>query len=333
MTDLLKQLIAIPSPSREEGAAADFLEGWLRGRGLQPHRTGNNLWCVKGSGPAVLLDAHIDTVKPAATWRRDPFTPSLEDDRLYGLGANDDGGSVVALIETFLQAAPKAHTLVLSLSAEEEVGGRSGLEAALPEIEAAVGPIACGIMGEPTGMRMAVSEKGLMVLDCTARGVSGHAARGEGVNAIYEALEDIAWLREHGMQVTQIQAGTQHNVIPDRCSFVVDVRTTGSNEPVLEAICQALHCEVSARSTRLSGSSISLSHPLVQAARALGIPTYSSPTLSNQALCRFPTVKIGPGDSARSHTADEYICPEEVAAAVPLYLKLLETYENLEQRI
>lgn len=330
MISLLRSLIAIPSPSREEASVAAFLEGWLLEHGLHPRRSGNNLWCVKGSGPVVLLDAHIDTVKPTSQWQRDPFSPSLEEGRLYGLGANDDGASVVALIETFRKATPKAHTLVLSLSAEEEIGGRNGLESVLPLIEAEAGPIACGIMGEPTGMRMAVCEKGLLVLDCTARGVSGHAARGEGVNAIYEALADITWLRDHGMQVTQIEAGTQHNVIPDACRFVVDVRTTGSNEAVLAAVRDALHCEVSARSTRLNGSSIDLRHPLVEAARRLGIPSFSSPTLSNQALCPFPTVKIGPGESARSHTADEYICVEEVEAAVPIYLQLLETYENLE---
>ena len=333
MIDLLRKMIAIPSLTREEGAVADFLENWLRDHGQEPRRSGNNLWCVKGHGPAVLMDAHIDTVRPAATWQRDPFTPTLEEGRLYGLGSNDDGGSVVAMTHAFLQAQPRAHTLVLSLSAEEEICGKNGIEAALPLIEAEVGPITCGIMGEPTQMRMAVAEKGLMVLDCIARGVSGHAARNEGVNAIYEALDDIVWFREHGMQVTQIQAGTQHNVLPDHCQFVVDVRTTGSNQAVLDAIQEGVRCEVSARSTRLNGSSIAFSHPLVQAARELGIPTFSSPTLSNQAVCSFPTVKIGPGDSARSHTADEYICPEEVEAAVPLYLKLLETYENLEQRI
>ena len=330
MIDLLRSLIGIPSFSREEGPAADFLEGWLREQGLEPRRRGNNLWCIKGSGPAVLLDAHIDTVKPAASWQRDPFSPSLEEGRLYGLGANDDGGSVISLIETFRRYEPRRHTLVLSLSAEEEVGGRGGLESALPLIEAEAGPIACGIMGEPTRMQMAIAEKGLMVLDCTARGVAGHAARGEGVNAIYQALDDILWLRDHGMQVTQIQAGTQHNMIPDACQFVVDVRTTTSNQAVLESVQEALHCEVSARSTRLNGSSIPLSHPLVAAARSLGIPTFSSPTLSNQAVCSFPTVKIGPGDSARSHTADEYIGIREVEEAVPLYLQLLERYENLE---
>ena len=327
MIDLLEQLIAIPSVSREEKAVADFLEDRLQP--LHPRRHGNNLWMVKGSGPVLLMDAHIDTVKPVAGWQRDPFTPTREEDRLYGLGANDDGGSVVSMIEAFRQAQPQKHTLVLSLSADEETSGPDGLESALPIIEAENGPIVCGIMGEPTGLQMAVSERGLMVLDCTARGISGHAARNEGVNAIYEALPDIDWFRSHGMTVTQIQAGTQHNVIPDRCSFVVDVRTVGDNQSVLNAVLQAVHCDVQARSTRLNGSSIGTEHPLVQAAIALGIKRFSSPTLSNQAVCRFPTVKIGPGESSRSHTADESICTGELEAAVETYLKLIQTYETL----
>ena len=328
MTGLLEQLIAIPSLSREEKAVADFLEDRLQD--LHPRRHGNNLWMVKGEGPVMLMDAHIDTVKPVAGWQRDPFTPTREEDRIYGLGANDDGGSVVSMIEAFRKARPIKHTLVLSLSAEEEVSGQNGLESVLPLIEADAGPIRCGIMGEPTGMQMAVRERGLMVLDCTARGVSGHAARGEGVNAIYEALPDIDWFRSHGMTVTQIQAGTQHNVIPDCCSFVVDVRTMGDNQTVLDAVLQAVRCEVKARSTRLNGSFIGTEHPLVHAAIALGIKRFSSPTLSNQAVCRFPTVKIGPGESSRSHTADEYICTGELEAAADVYLKLISTYENLE---
>jgi acetylornithine deacetylase len=327
MTDLLKQLIAIPSPSRAEKEVADFLEDRLQD--LHPRRHGNNLWMVKGNGPVLLLDAHIDTVKPVTGWQRDPFTATCEEDRIYGLGANDDGGSVVSMLEAFRRIQPIRHTLVLSLSACEEISGPEGLEGALPFIEADAGPIRCGIMGEPTGLQMAVSERGLMVLDCTARGVSGHAARNEGVNAIYEALPDIDWFRSHGMTVTQIQAGTQHNVIPDCCNFVVDVRTVGENQPVLDAVLQAVRCEVKARSTRLNGSSISSEHPLVKAALALGIKRFSSPTLSNQTVCRFPTVKIGPGQSSRSHTADEYICTGELEAAVETYTKLIETYETL----
>jgi acetylornithine deacetylase len=268
-------------------------------------------------------------VKPADGWTRDPYAPSLEDGRLYGLGVSDDGGSLVALTHAFLAARPQHHTLVLSLSAQEENSEADGFSAALPAMEEKVGPFVCGIVGEPTGLRMAVSEKGLMVLDCTVKGVAGHAARGNGVNAIYEALPVIEWFRESGMQVTQISAGTQHNVIPDVCRFVVDVRTTGPNEDVLARILGSVDCEVKARSTRLNGSSIGPDHPLVKAAETLGLETYASPTLSNQALCPFPTVKLGPGDPSLSHKADEYILIDEVEKGVQTYLKLLEAYENL----
>lgn len=326
--ELLSRLIGIPSHSREEGLAASFLEEWLCAQGLQPRRCGNNLWCVKGQGPVVLLDAHIDTVKPADGWTQDPYTAWRDGDRLYGLGANDDGGSLAALVQAFLRYSPRRITLVLSLSAEEEVSGKNGFEKALEAIQAEVGPVSCGIIGEPTGMQAAVSEKGLMVLDCLSTGVSGHAARGEGVNALYQALPDLLWFRDQGMQVTQIQAGEQHNVIPDSCRFVVDVRTCGPNEATLERIRQAVRCHVTPRSTRLSGRAIDPSHPLVKAAQAVGLGTMASSTLSNQALCPFPTIKLGPGDSARSHAANEYIGLDEVQQAVDIYLKLLESYEQ-----
>lgn len=340
MINLLQQLIAIPSLSREETAVADFLETWLREQGLEPHRCGNNLWCRHGSGPAVLLDAHIDTVKPASSWTRDPFTPSVEGDRLYGLGSNDDGASVVALIQAYreLTAKPQPYTLLLSLSAEEESSGRNGLEISLREMEAACGPIAFGIFGEPTSLEMAVAEKGLMVLDCSVKGKAGHAARNTGINAIYEALPAIDWFRHKQfpkvspllgpvkMTVTQIQAGSQHNVIPDLCTFVVDIRSNGlyTNEELLELIQAEAPCQAQARSVRLCGSSIEEGHPLVQRARELGIPCVGSPTLSNQALCRFPSVKLGPGDSERSHTADEYVNMSDIAKATAIYVQLLD---------
>ena len=340
MTDLLRQMIAIPSLSGNEQAVADFLEAWLAGRGLAPHRCGNNLWCSRGEGPVILIDAHIDTVKPVAGWTRDPFAPAVEDGRLYGLGSNDDGASVVALIEAFLRltAKPQPYTLVLSLSAEEESSGRNGLEISLKEIEAACGPIACGVFGEPTSLEMVVAEKGLMVLDCAVKGVAGHAARNTGVNAIYKALPAIEWFRNKlfekvsdllgpvKMTVTQVNAGTQHNVIPDLCAFVVDVRSNGlyTNEELLELIQAEAPCEVKARSTRLHGSSIAKDHPLVQRGLALGLPAVGSPTLSNQALCRFPSVKLGPGDSPRSHTANEYVMVDDIAKAVDIYVSLLD---------
>ena len=340
MISLLQQLIAIPSLSRDEGAVADFLESWLTEQGLAPHRCGNNLWCCHGTGPAVLLDAHIDTVKPVTGWTRDPFTPTIEDGRLYGLGSNDDGGSVVALIAAYrrLIAKPQPYTLILSLSAEEETSGRKGLEISLAEMEAACGPISFGVFGEPTSLEMAVAEKGLMVLDCTVTGKAGHAARDTGINAIYKALPAIEWFRNKQfekvspllgpvkMTVTQIQAGTQHNVIPDVCTFVVDTRSNGlyTNEELLEQIQAEVPCQAVARSTRLCGSSIAEDHPLVQRAKELGIPTVGSPTLSNQALCRFPSVKIGPGNSSRSHTADEYVDIADIGKATEIYVQLLD---------
>ena len=340
MISLLQQLIAIPSLSRDEGAVADFLEAWLSEAGLAPHRCGNNLWCSAGEGPVVLLDAHIDTVKPVSGWTRDPFSPDIEDGRLYGLGSNDDGASVVALIDAFrrLSAKPQPYTLVLSLSAEEETSGRNGLEISLPDIEAACGPIAFGVFGEPTSLEMVVAEKGLMVLDCTVAGVAGHAARDTGVNAIYQALPAINWFREKRfekvspllgpvkMTVTQIQAGTQHNVIPDQCTFVVDIRSNGlyTNHELLDIIQAEAPCQAVARSTRLCGSSIAEDHPLVVRGRQLGLPTVGSPTLSNQALCRFPSVKMGPGNSNRSHTADEYVEVADIGRASDLYVQLLD---------
>lgn len=340
MTDLLAQLVSIPSLSRDESAVADFLQAYLTGEGFAPHRCGKNLWCSRGEGPAVLLDAHIDTVKPVAGWTRDPFTPTVENGRLYGLGSNDDGGSVVAVIEAFrrLTARPQPYTLVLSLSTEEETSGRNGLEISLKEIEAACGPVACGVFGEPTSFEMVVAEKGLMVLDCAVEGVAGHAARNTGVNAIYRALPAVEWFRTKQfdkvsdllgpvkMTVTQINAGTQHNVIPDHCSFVVDVRSNGlySNEELLELIAAEVPCSVQARSTRLCGSAIAADHPLVRRGLSLGLPAVGSPTLSNQALVRFPSVKFGPGDSPRSHTADEYIVLDDLPKAVDLYVALLD---------
>ena len=325
MTDLLKQLIATPSFSREEGPAADILEAWMRAQGLPVRRVGNNLWCETPgtTDKTLLLNAHIDTVKPVAGYTRDPFTPVVEGDTLYGLGANDDGGSLVAL----LAAKPQPYRLIFSATAEEEVCGKEGIDLLLPEL----GKVDLGIIGEPTKMQMAVSETGLMVLDCTAHGVSGHAAREEGVNALYKAMDDIAWLRSQPLDqvklsVTMIQAGTQHNVVPDTCSFVVDVRSKGkySNVEVLEMVKAGLQSDVKERSTRINASSIPESHPVVQRGLSLGLTCFHSPTTSNQALCPFTTLKIGPGDSARSHTANEYIRLSEIEAGIRTYVDLLD---------
>lgn len=336
MLELLKALIEIPSISREEAAAADYLQAAMASMGLEPKRVGNNLWCSCGSGPyTVLLNAHIDTVRPCSGWTFDPFKATADGDRLYGLGSNDDGASLVALLYAYkeLYAKNLPFRLIFSATAEEEVSGRGGLETVFPEI----GHVDCAVIGEPTGMAMGIAERGLMVLDCTASGVSGHAAHGNGVNAIYKAMEDISWFKTYkfpkvspllgqvGMNVTQINAGTAHNVIPDKCTFVVDVRSNEcySNEELLEQIKASVNCDVAARSTRLGSSSISEDHPLVQKGKALGLPVFGSATLSNSAVCPFPALKIGPGDTKRSHTPNEYIMISELEQAKELYIKLL----------
>ncbi|MBQ5984296.1 MAG: M20/M25/M40 family metallo-hydrolase [Bacteroidales bacterium] len=340
-TGLLESLIAIPSLSREEGPAVDFLQKWMSARGHVVRRTGNNLWCESEppcGKPTVLLNAHIDTVKPSSGYTRDPFSPTREGDRIYGLGSNDDGGSLVSLLAAYeiLSGKEQPYRLIYSVTAQEEVSGREGIELIFPE----TGPVAFGIIGEPTRMEMAISEKGLMVLDCTAFGKSGHAAREEGVNAIYAAMEDIDWFRHFNgrvspllgpvrMSVTVIGAGDQHNVVPDRCRFVVDVRPNGlyTNEELLGLIRANVRSEVVPRSTRLQGTTISEDHPAVIRGKRLGLKSFGSPTLSNRALCPFPCIKIGPGDSARSHTADEYICVSELEDAVGIYVKLLDGLE------
>lgn len=337
--ELLMNMIRIPSFSRDEGAVADFLERWMLTEGFEARRLGNNLWMESGPAdgrPTILLNAHIDTVKPASGYTRDPFTPEIEDGCLYGLGSNDDGGSLIALLETYSRLIQKEqpYRLIFSATAEEEVSGKGGLDLILPEL----GRIDFGVMGEPTGMRMAVAERGLMVLDCTAYGKSGHAARNEGVNAIYKAIEDIQWFKSHSfdrvsdflgavkMSVTQINAGTQHNVVPDRCTFVVDVRPNGmyTNPELLEMIKSSVSCEVKERSTRIGSSHLPMDHPAVVRGLSLGLEPFGSPTTSNQALCHFPTLKIGPGDSARSHSADEYIRLDEIGDGIETYVALLD---------
>lgn len=337
--ELLMNMIRIPSVSREEKDAADYMERWMKGNGFEARRLGNNLWMESGPAdgrPTILLNAHIDTVKPASGYTRDPFTPEIEDGCLYGLGSNDDGGSLIALLETYSRLIQKEqpYRLIFSATAEEEVSGKGGLDLILPEL----GRIDLGVMGEPTGMRMAVAERGLMVLDCTAYGKSGHAARNEGVNAIYKAIEDIQWFKSHSfdrvsdflgavkMSVTQISAGTQHNVVPDKCTFVVDVRPNGmyTNPELLELIKSSVSCEVKERSTRIGSSHLPMDHPAVVRGLSLGLEPFGSPTTSNQALCHFPTLKIGPGDSARSHSANEYIRLDEISNGVETYVALLD---------
>lgn len=337
---LLRRLIATPSPSREEAAAADIMETELYRLGYTPHRLGNNVWAEAAqhdsAKPTVLLDAHIDTVRPAAAWSRDPYDARIEDGRLYGLGSNDTGGSVVSMLAAFdmLAQHEQPYNLIYLASAEEEVTGAGGVRAVLPHL----GKIDFGVVGEPTGMHPAVAEKGLMVLDCTSHGRAGHAARDEGENAIYKALADIEWFRTHRfervspflgavkMTVTGVQAGTQHNVVPAECRFMVDVRVNEcyGNEELLEEIRRNVACDVVPRSTHLSSSAIEVSHPAVRRLVGMGRKPFGSPTMSNQAVMSFPTVKIGPGDSARSHTADEYICLAEIEEAIGIYVPMLD---------
>ncbi len=337
--ELLKSLISIPSYSREENEAADFLQKHIETIGYITGRKGNNVWVLSpafdSSKPTIMLNSHIDTVKPTKGWNRNPHIPTEENGRLYGLGSNDAGASLVSLfyVFTLLTAKEQPYNLIFAASAEEEVSGKEGVESLLQEMPR----IDLAIVGEPTGMQIAVAEKGLMVIDCTARGEAGHAARNEGVNAIYKAIEDIEWIRKTElpqksdllgavkMTVTMIQSGTQHNVVPDKCDFVIDIRSNEcyTNQEIFEILKQNLESELEARSFRLSSSGINIQHPVVKKGKSMGLKTFGSPTLSDQALMPFPSIKTGPGDSARSHSADEYIVIREIEDAIELYYELL----------
>ena len=340
--ELLKKLIATPSVTRSEQEASAIIKDDMESQGYKPECIGLNLLCY-GHGydpakPTLLLNSHIDTVKPVAGWIKDPFTPVIEDGRLYGLGSNDDGAGLVSLLHTFyiLDSKPQPYNQLFLATVEEEVNGQGGMKLAvqsLPHIDVA-------LIGEPTGMQPAVAEKGLMVLDFTVHGKAGHAARNEGINALYRATELIEKLRTFKFErvsdllgpvkftITMINAGTQHNVIPDVCTFTADVRTNElySNQEVYDIISGQLpeYCDVKARSFNLNSSRIDVNHPLVRKAVSLGLKPYGSPTLSDQAILDCPSMKMGPGESARSHTADEYVTLAELEQAVPCYLKLLD---------
>lgn len=340
--ELLQRMIAIPSVSRDECAVADMLQAQFEAWGLAVCRKGNNLImrsnAFDAAKPTVLLNSHIDTVKPAAGYTRDPFAPAVEDGKLYGLGSNDAGGPMVSLLATFRylneHGSAIPYNIIFAASCEEEVSGKGGVESIIQDL----GHVDLAIVGEPTQMQPAVAEKGLMVLDCTAHGKSGHAARNEGVNAIYEAMPDIDWFRSHTfdrvspflgpvkMSVTQVEAGTQHNVVPDTCRFVVDVRVNElyDNVELLGLIRQSVRCDVKERSTRLRSSAIDVNHPFVRKAVELGLVPFGSPTMSDQALMPFTSVKMGPGDSARSHSADEFIFLDEIRNGVQTYVRILE---------
>lgn len=337
---LLKNLITIPSFSKEESKAADLLERYVELQGYSVSRKGNNIWLMSpgfdADEPTILLCSHIDTVKPVTGWTHDPFIPIVENGKLFGLGSNDAGASVVSLLQVFfiLTQGSQNYNLIYAAVAEEEISGENGVSSLLQELP----KIDFAIIGEPTNMNLAVAEKGLMVLDCVSYGKSGHAARNEGENALYKAVDDINWFRKTilplqteflgpvKMTVTQINAGTQHNVVPDQCTFVVDVRSNEmySNEELLEIIKDNVDCEVSARSTRLSSTATPLDHPVVEKGKSIGLKLFGSPTLSDQALLPFPSVKIGPGESARSHTANEFVLVKEIENAIDLYIELLD---------
>jgi acetylornithine deacetylase len=337
---LLRSLIAIPSYSREERSVADFLEReWRKDFPKGIRRIGNNILiepvAVDKGKPYLLLNSHIDTVRPTSGWTYTPHEATEREGKVYGLGSNDAGASLVSLYEVFrrLSKESEPYNPIFLASAEEEVTGVGGAERVIPELPA----IGLAVVGEPTGMQPAIAEKGLVVLDCTSHGKAGHAARNEGVNAIAEALRAIEWF--HGyrfpkeskllggvkMTVTQIAAGTQHNVVPDRCTFVVDVRTNEyySNQDIYEMVSALSGCEVKVRSFRLNSSRLEVNHSFVQRAVSLGLKPFGSPTLSDQAVMPFPSLKIGPGDSSRSHTADEYIYIKEIEEAITLYHRLL----------
>jgi len=342
--ELLKSLISVPSLSQNEQEAAQVIRQFLTDSKVKFDSKANNTWIRnrfwKDGLPVILLNSHIDTVKPAGGYTRDPFSPDVKDGALYGLGSNDAGGCLVTLLAVFMYfnlAKNLPYNLIYAASAEEEISGINGLESILKEL----GTITLAIVGEPTRMQMAIAEKGLMVLNCTAHGKSGHAAREEGENAIYKAIADIEKIRNFRfektseilgavkMSVTMISAGMQHNVVPDTCSFVVDVRTNEyySNQQAYEIIEQHIDSEISPRSFRLNSSGIPLDHPIVKRGINLGLNYYGSPTTSDQAVIPYPSVKIGPGDSARSHTADEYIYISELEDGFKIYVELLTNLE------
>ena len=337
--ELLSELISTPSVSRDEKAAADVLQRKIKEWRLPCKRIGNNLIVAKRLSkkkPTMLLNAHIDTVKPVETWTRDPFVPTIKDGKLYGLGANDCGGGLVSLLQVYRILSVEKdipYNIIYVASCEEEVSGQNGFSAVLPELP----PIDVAIVGEPTGMNPAIAEKGLMVIDGVAHGKSGHAARNEGVNAINEVLDDLQWLRDYQFRkvspflgetratVTVVHAGTQHNVIPDKVEFVIDVRTNEyyQNEFVFAFLQKHMKSELKARSFRLHSSFFPENHPLIKRCKRMRMKPYGSPTLSDQALMPFPSFKLGPGESSRSHTADEYIEIDEIHNAIKTYVKLI----------
>lgn len=342
---LLQQLISIESFSKSEDKTADCIKIFLKSKNIKTQRLQNNIWAINKyfdkSKPTILLNSHHDTVRPNKQYTRNPFDASIENGMLFGLGSNDAGGALVSLMACFIHFYDQENlnfNLIYAATAEEEISGEDGVAIVLPLIK----PIHFGIVGEPTQMHIATAEKGLFVIDCYAHGKSGHAARDEGENAIYKALQDIEWFRSYTfkekstmlgevkMTVTVINAGMQHNVVPEVCKFTVDIRSTDkyNNQQILDIIKENVSCEVVPRSTRLNPSFVPIDFAPVKIGVALGRNTYASPTTSDQALMDFDTLKMGPGDSARSHTANEYILISEIEEGITIYIDLLENYNK-----
>lgn len=346
---LLKVLITTQSYSKQEENAAQVIRDFFQQEGVKLHTRMNNTWAFNqhydANKPTLLLNSHIDTVKASTHWTKDPFQPTIEDGKLYGLGSNDAGGALVTLIGAFLHFYHQedlAFNLCIAATAEEEISGKNGI-ASISDITE---QCEAAIVGEPTEMLMATAERGLMVIDATVEGISGHAARDTGVNAIYKAIEDIHWFKTHQlkkqcpvlgptkMTVTVIEAGNQHNVVPDICKYVIDVRTTAAYDydELIDFMSQHVHATLQPRSTRLKPSIIDDQHPLVLAAHKLSIETFGSATLSDQALLKIPSVKMGPGKSERSHTADEFIFIKEIEQAYFTYIQLIESIPCLKTK-
>ncbi|MDR9416377.1 MAG: M20 family metallo-hydrolase [Gracilimonas sp.] len=341
--ELLKTLIATQSYSGEEDETALILSNVLEEFGFNPQRKGNNIWAIHStldeSKPTLMLNSHHDTVFASSKWTKEPFSPTLKNGKLFGLGSNDAGGPLVSLLATFVYLSKKEqpYNLIFLASAEEETSGKKGVPIVLPELPT----IDFAVVGEPTSMDLAIAERGLVVLECVSQGKSGHAARNEGENALYKAMKDIEWFKSYNfkktsevlgsinMTVTQIEAGSQHNVVPDECRFVVDVRPNEyySNEDVVEIIRQHVDCEVHPRSLNLNASGISMDHAVVKKAKELEIRTYGSKTMSDQVHMPFNSVKIGPGNTHRSHTADEFIYLDEIRDGIKTYIQLLDQLE------
>ncbi|WP_185861030.1 M20 family metallo-hydrolase [Blattabacterium cuenoti] len=342
---LLMQIINTPSISKKENEVSFLIENYLHQYGFHVKRKFNNIWTEnnnytkKENIQTILLNSHHDTIKPGKNWITNPFTAIRKEDKLIGLGSNDAGASIVSLISTFVYLSSLSelpYKLVLSITAEEEISGPLGVRSILSEL----GSIDLGIVGEPTKMQVAIAEKGLIVLDCIAEGKTGHSARNTGINAIYIATRDIEYLKNFSfdrksellgfttLNVTQIRGGIQHNVIPDICSFVIDIRTNElyRNEELIEIIQEKIHSKIKPRPSYLNSSFINPMHPIVLKAQSIGRNIYGSPTLSDQSIMPFSTIKMGVGDSKRSHTPNEYVLISEIMEGIDIYICLLKDF-------